>query len=807
MPQKRLDKPFRPPPYEAASKEHSLKPFASASAAKPRSEWGTLNKVLSSPDLTQKPPQQLFASQAPSPSASRLEYFDVLPSFQMFQSILKRNDFEFDEDTLGAPPQYERSSPSPPPRERERDIDTVIQDEELEHGVYFSDNESDTPHPAPASPAAHTAPRAGHAPPGSRGVISHEAYGTSVVDNIDRLPVAKSLPLDIQIYVTKDVPIPNEKNELQTRLKEYSSGDIVNGYVVITNTLNKSVDFGLFTVSLEGTVKVHTLGPDGKRRIVTKKFLKMFDLNASYNYGIIPSSAGIHYEPYLIDASDGCIMGLPDDRILQPQQKYKKFITFKFPAMLLDNACLQNIFRHTMPPPSFGVDESAFGERASTIELNKLLGYGYLSVRGLPVLVRDYAFPHTSISYTVEAKFIDKKFATNQALPVHAHEINDPNNPSQYVISKSAQYFLRFVPDVSLQVETYSKTYTFLSETFDKIGIDGVLASGLSGSHTWRFVRNMNASIEQEIEDALDRKEMSDSDVKAKQVRHAALKGPALERGIAGHLESPAVGKRGPAGYVESPATSISSRKFKFLQAAKTGDVRVLVRVPAKILRYGSPSLIQKYNSTPLLLPVSSRDGLALLPVTSNIEEIYNRNSAASLLAVQFELVYTGHDPPEIAQVVYSIVAWSYSSSHPFPVSLDHDFFYKFPYGSDVQLNLEALKEQLNGYIKFLKDSHTEVSRSAYSYLKGLTSMSVKKDVVKDYFHKAHAGDLEEGEWVKVDGLWRKKVSAKLRVKSTSLTLVPSFQHCLLGRLYCLQVCVRFKGESLCCVDVPILVG
>lgn len=51
-------------------------------------------------------------------SHSQTEYFDVLPSFQMFQSILKRDDRQFQEDLSSLPPGYgdvTNSSPTPPP--------------------------------------------------------------------------------------------------------------------------------------------------------------------------------------------------------------------------------------------------------------------------------------------------------------------------------------------------------------------------------------------------------------------------------------------------------------------------------------------------------------------------------------------------------------------------------------------------------------------------------------------------------------------------------------------------------------------
>ena len=89
-----------------------------------------------------------------------------------------------------------------------------------------------------------------------------------------------------------------------------------------------------------------------------------------------------------------------------------------------------------------------FYNRGEAIQLNKALGYGFLNVRGTPMLTKDYSFDDLSISYTIEAKFIDR---LNSTEPISHDEINNTdnnNNAAEYVISKSSQYFLRFIPDL-----------------------------------------------------------------------------------------------------------------------------------------------------------------------------------------------------------------------------------------------------------------------------------------------------------------------------------------------------------------------
>lgn len=810
-------------------------------------------------------------------TGTKTEYFDVLPSFQMFQSILKRNDFEFDEDTLGQPPEYgdtTRSSPTPPNEANapmlQREIDGVLSsvsgqleglelddsyDEEIEGQYLFSDNESEDGlqrnsrlRQRGSEINSHGNSRSNSQQPG--GVVTHESYGHSVLDNIDKLPHSRSSPLSIEIYVTKDVPVPNTSNELETKLKEYSSGDVVNGYIIITNTLDKDVDFGLFTVSLECTVKAIYLQSEPHNnhvhhKVLLKKVLKMYDLNASYNYGVIPSSAGITYGLHEIDALDGSTMGLPNNRILKANRKYKKFITFKFPQMLLDNSCPHNVMRHTMPPPSFGIDNTAFFDRASTISVNKALGYGFLNYRGSPVKVRDYAFDDISVSYTIEAKFIDKQHTKDQQTPVHANDINDPNNESKYIVSKSAQYFLRFVPDIQTQVETYSRTYeNFRKDTFDTIGIDGMLYGTFVKRSTWEFIKLMNATLEQEIQNALDKREFSGDEIKRKNLFDDLHKEVDRVTPAKHWHESPNVNelymKQRMIG--NSHLTEIYGKKKKrlLLSTLKIGTAVIYAQVPDKLISYGSPRLMKRYNeglepSEGLSPSVSNRDGFSPLhPVLSNMGELYNRDSDTVLKNVKIEIIFDPVDdsvrPPVISLIECNIVAWSYRTDYPIPVSFEHDFFYTKPndiewiiYEDDVEntkTNLQELKDQVNSYISFLKESKIYVSQGIYSYLKGLSKLGAKKDTLKGYFQTLTSNDsqnLNHDNWVAhlIDQgklRWTKSLEVPLKVvNKNNITLPPSFQSCLVGRLYCLQVIVRLKGAddpaNVLSIDVPILVG
>lgn len=811
-------------------------------------------------------------------SNTKTEYFDVLPSFQMFQAILKRNDFEFDEDELGSPPIYgEMGDNVRPPTlsrlEESREIDqlldhtstngetefgTEVDFNEFEGQYLFSDNESEdglqrrsrlrdirditssrgsSNHPTSRSVTPH------------HGFLNHETYGHSVLDNIDMLPHAKTSPLTIEIYVTKGVPQPNQPCELETKLKEYSCGDYVNGFIVITNNSSEDIDFGLFTVSLECTIKAIFRSPkqlDRSHTILQKKPLKMYDLNASYNEGAIPSSAGIEYDYLTRDESDGCLIGLPNERVLKAKEKYKKFVIFRFPDMLLDNACPHGVLRHTMPPPSFGLDESAFHKRASMIEVNKALGYGVLNVRGSPIKLKDYCFDDWSVSYAIEAKFIDKLHAKNQKQAVSTTDINNPDSDSKYVVSKSAKFFLRFIPDIKAQVDTYSRTYNlFGHDTFDTVGIDGMLYSKLAKRQTWRFIERMNLTIEQEIQSALDKREFNGDAIKRKNLfdlntqehQNRILPSPDLKKNHFFLGDQCASFEKRKVLFNHEGIEVFGKKKKRLLSSiSKIGEAALAIAAPDKFITYGSPKLLQKYNDgrkerEALSSQSSLEDTSQLQPVTSHMMGVYNREEKSVMKNLVIELFFRTSDehtkPPDISLIELSMVAWSYRTDYPIPISFDHDFFYTKEgiagavlQNDDVENtkeNLLNLKQSVNHFINFLKETKTHISENTYSYLKGLSKMGIKKDTLRGYFQDLHSSLEFQSDWVaqKVDFnefVWSKTLNVPLKaVNKNNVTLPPSFQSCLVGRIYNLQVSVKLKGgdetQNVVSMDVPVLVG
>lgn len=881
-----------PPSYASSSSEAKAPPISrnsSLSLLRKQGDNSSTKKPAKAKNVPYRPSaeQQSYIDRLGSPSSSssgkdtsnvtalsavsstaHTEYFDVLPSFQMFQSILKRDDNQFEENLSVAPPEYgdtRNSSPTPPDLSpvnsgrNSNNIDGILNppadppysdsqeyDEEQNYG--FQEDERNDGLLPRRTPLHHQ----------NNISNSHETYGHTVLDNIDKLSRLNSAPIDIQIFVTKQVPVPNSSNDLETRLKEYSTGDLINGYIIITNTSNEPIPFGLFTVSLEGTIKAterksnpddYDYGNNKFSKILMKKFLKMYDLNASYGYSHVPNSAGIEYEAFTFDSYDDSFLGLPNERILQPHVKYKKYFTFKFPNKLLDTTCSSGLLPHTLSPPSMGIDKSSFYGKADNIELNKALGYGFLSHRGTPVLTRDYSFDDMSVNYSIEAKFIDK-LGNDKRDPFHYDDINDENaDKKNYVISKSSQYFVRFVPDLKDQLEYYNEEFLFGKETFGTIGIDGKLFKSYLYLNTWKEFNRLNSMVEEEIDSRLSKKEFNDDEIKNKNLiidnynntnnRSEVISGKEDYHSVNYDTRNNKIYYREKRMICNKfPVAIFGKRRKKLLSSMVTiGQLELYVRVPSQPITYNSPKLVMKYNiaesqknETNELLPVNS--------ITNNhVNKLYNRDDDDFSHDIDVSLVFQSNDasvkPPAIESIDVNLVSWSFRSDYPIPCKLEYDLFYDSPHEiksgtSDVDItknNLQSIKDQVSNYIHFLKTNNTYVSKDAFLYLKSIKSLGVKRDTINDYFQPINASsnpDAFDDNWKinqTTSGIeWTKDMKLPLKVvNKNNVNLIPSFQSCLVGRLYCLQVIVKYKGggssdqnefgNNAVKTDVPILVG
>lgn len=241
-----------------------------------------------------------------------------------------------------------------------------------------------------------------------------------IIDKLYSLPKLQT-PIDIDIRVTKNASKPHSKSQEESMLKEYTSGDIIHGYCLINNRSNHRYKFEMFYVTLEGYISLIDRDK-GKRTL--KRFLRMVDLSASWSYTDIDLSSGIDIRTGEIDNYDGSIIGLKNNRILEPHTQYKKFFMFKLPNQLLDVTCKHEQFSHCLLPPSFGVDKFKNNFKYANIKINNVLGFGHQGIKGSPILTNDLSDDDISVNYTIDARIVGKDMKTKKLNIMKEREYN-----------------------------------------------------------------------------------------------------------------------------------------------------------------------------------------------------------------------------------------------------------------------------------------------------------------------------------------------------------------------------------------------
>ena len=242
------------------------------------------------------------------------------------------------------------------------------------------------------------------------------------IEKLYSLPKLTASPIDIDIRITKNAAKPHTaKYEEQSMLKEYTNGDIIHGYCIISNHSSHRIKYEMFYVTLEGYISLIDRN-EGKRTV--KRFLRMVDLSASWSYTDIDVSSGINYIPGEKDLYDGTHIGLTNNRTLEPHTKYKKFFMFKLPQQLLDITCKHEHYSHCLLPSSFGIDKFKNHFKYSSIKINSVLGCGHMGIKGSPILTNDLSNDDISINYTIDARIVGKDMKTQKLNMMKEKEFN-----------------------------------------------------------------------------------------------------------------------------------------------------------------------------------------------------------------------------------------------------------------------------------------------------------------------------------------------------------------------------------------------
>jgi hypothetical protein len=590
------------------------------------------------------------------------------------------------------------------------------------------------------------------------------------------MPVHPHVTIDI--HITKSAPQPLEKSEPESTLKEYTSGDAVHGYVIVSNDSSEPFPFQMFNMTLEGRTSVVDTTT---RKIQYKRFLNMVDMNASWTFGSISPSTNVLYEVGMKDW-DGCIIGFNNERILEPKTKYKKFFYFKVPYTLLDNTCRHQQELHTLLPPSFGIDRYINKGKYSNVSINPALHYGHDGTRGSPVLTKDLSSGNLSVSYCVNAILIGSH-----------PTLRDENGQPELAVMRSEQYALRFIP--------FGFTVSLFSSRRALETLKRVVQSSFNNAE--RFLKLNEEGSEDEVNKL-------DYDIKMQQLHISEW---IKQRDEKCTQSFPLRNEKSATSDFSKIETTMaySSQRQKSLfgkpkKLKESGLIHITTHVPKDGLAYVSPPLIRKANQ------ISKLNELG----TQNIDSLTNSlsmNEKKKLKDLEFQLKFSPSDmssaqlPPEVSQITSSLLVANTYSKSAIPIKLSSDILLGQNGG------LQEMKSEFAKYSETLDQLRHRFLEKGFDITKFVDG-SIQEDIIAMKEMKSDMFKLsvlkykldQSGQWSNKNGKWVKDIKLSLDYQDNiTETLVPNFQTCLLSRIYCIQVDFKFKQCSqIVSVRVPI---
>lgn len=691
-----------------------------------------------------------------SPAYEDVPMWNILPSYQLYESTFSKSIEPSQEDLRHEPPMYEvASGPS-------------LGEEGASDGDYFS-----------------------QAP--DRGTFTR--WENSVLGNTHNLkkllsisPLwAETLKIDIKL-TSKPCQIGIAPDIIDASKLEFSQGDSIHGFVTIHNISKVEFSYDMFSVLFEGRVSVN--GEDPNKPAIFYKFLNMLDYKASWTPAFFMGSStdGVEIDPY-----DGCNMMLLNDKKFLPGVVYKKFFDFTIPEKLLEVACEpHDLPCHCELLPSIGLDKEQFlqslrklREKSGTSSKQHKPSFSIGGSPELPIQpkkqgptslgrkptpknlrVKDFSFPDTSVSYCVEARIFGR---------LSLYDKEATKDKDEFIILKDSNYPVRIIPRNS--------------------GIRTAEHERGAQQYYDQFYKEVKSSIE--IGRSLDNK--SDGPNR----RPSVLKNKQL--------------------YNRESFEDVTARAqdqlvyevfLPFKKKSLTQPAKVIGMLCAKtpkdeyVVRYQPPYTYQPYSPRSLKL---GRSFTVPLDLSFQFVESSGANART-------------HNPPDIRSINVEIVLCTYRSrKYPIPVEFTKNMQFQNKPASD---SLEKYVVQpFSVFLSELADLTTRHSIDALNLdnqaimdIKCLAKLLVKYNTIKvdnvksdvqSSWKKADDKGMKFtkkiGVSVNLDGLFNKEVN-KLSddILSEAVCLVPTFQGCIMGRYYYVNLQVKLSNNDSLTVKVPL---
>lgn len=647
-------------------------------------------------------------------------------------------------------------------------------------------------------------------------IIADESTTTwreTILDNIHNLrnlttsENASAKAMSISVHFTQDVcevgKVPTHIDPLNY---EYKQGDYLNGYVLIKNEGPKEIPFDMFYVLFEGTFVVQSNSNTKEtKRVAFRRFLEMYDFAASYyraNVNRLVSEKDMNWycDHNAADPLDGAFVAIGGKQVLRPGVTYKRFFTFKIPVRLLDTECNDHkLDGHTELPPTLGISD---WEK---------------ELRPKDKLISDFAMLNTYTSYGVTARFIGKasKYNVDGEKDFGTKLINASGD--EFIILKEAMSNVRILQDsvilsdaekAAKKASTKLLYNNMLKRINEKIAVGQELLRAIEKGDDLKAV---SLTEQQEAENLIRQRAQTDA-VKLEQ------------------LYIPRNRERDCKGRTAKPDTYdlVIPISKKSLLGKKKEEGTLMISTPKTeyLLQYISPKYFRENEA------VNDSSWKFQIPM----EVKFTPSS----------LLNTNVKPPTIRKVTAELVVFTVKSDRrPIPFELNHDFLFlnESILQTDVRIDKDftaLVKNPMKKHARTIHDliqklgvNNFRIEKDLCDDLSALANMDEKYNnlvlhntkIIPNLGKETSAGQCISGDKDQNDGSYTTSFSVEVDITKAQkksprapalkpdyksyneMCLVPSFQTCMISRMYYVQMIIFLSNEKYVVVKVPVSIA
>lgn len=611
----------------------------------------------------------------------------------------------------------------------------------------------------------------------------------------------------LSIHFTKDVGERGVKPEIiDPSIYEYKQGDYLNGFIYIKNEGTKPIPFDMFYVNFDGNFIVQdSKNVKAKRPVKIRRFLEMYDFAASWNPAsvnrLLSEKDDTYYCPHLIDPLDKSHLAIGPEKMVYPGILYKRFFTFRIPVRLLDSECNDhNLPGHTELPPTLGLCQT------EKEQWNKSEN-----------MINDFSFIDTSISHGLWARFIGKA-SKYDAIQTDAKGFKLINaSGDEFVILKEEGSFIRILQETNIPSDKEKETNNETSRVMYNSFVSQIKERIAVGNELCKAIKKLDNKS-----DAID-------------ISHRIAAEEAVRNENHGDATK----------YRQLFNRSSSARDVKVnYQVPKAYDIAIPFR---KKPIFGRPK-----EQGSIMLSTPKIDYLLSYISPERFRTRCPTDPSSWKVEIPIELTYSpcannqdpNMKPPEILSVFGELIVFTLKSNNrPIPIELNHDFLFK-----NIS-KTEDGRQSIDDFTHIVKRPMQQYANEIYHLFKtlGVDNFRVQKSMIEDLaamskveekYNRLVLHDLktvDEGgntetckegikiPWYKLDGtLFKKKFSLAVDVSKAQkmltdssgvgknykaydeFTLVPSFQTCLMSRLYYFRFVIRFTGNQCLEFKLPV---